>query len=270
MNLKVVFIMQIIADRKTYPHPESQHFNLHTHAYYEIYCFLQGDAKYFIDGNIYDLNPKDILFIRSSESHRLLLNSHAAYERTVITFCAENLLGDNIKNMLSFFDNLPIGSNNLYPASVFKNKHWHYYINQILSAENADIKKLYLSILVTELCESYTSFFNSHKSKDVILDIITYLNEHLTENLSLESICNEFYISKSHLNRKFKMLTDSTVWEYITTKRLFAAKEMLQNGEPPTKVFSKCGFNDYTSFFRAYKLKFGSSPKYDIIKTPHK
>lgn len=102
---------------------------------------------------------------------------------------------------------------------------------------------------------------NLETEKDGFSDIIDFLNEHMYEPLSLDGICDRFYMSKSHLNRKFKLMTGSTVWEYITAKRLLSAKELLQLGEPPTKVFSKCGFNDYSSFFRAYKAKFGLSPK---------
>ena len=74
------------------------------------------------------------------------------------------------------------------------------------------------------------------------------------------------FISKSQLNRKFRNVTGSTVWEYITAKRLILAKELLVRGEKPTSVYTKCGFNDYTSFYRAYKTKFLHSPKNDYIK----
>ena len=85
--------------------------------------------------------------------------------------------------------------------------------------------------------------------------------------MTLESICEKFYISKSQLNRRFKRVIGSTVWEYVTTKRLILAKELLQNGETPMTVYSKCGFNDYTSFFRAYKSRFFVSPKNDCSKS---
>lgn len=37
------------------PVPDSSKFYMHTHDVYEIYCFLAGNAKYFIEGNIYNL-----------------------------------------------------------------------------------------------------------------------------------------------------------------------------------------------------------------------
>ena len=148
---------------------------------------------------------------------------------------------------------------------MFKDKNWQYYIDRILNG-NEYCRRLYLTVLVNELYECNPMILKLQPEKDEFSDIITYLNEHMYEPLSLDSICERFYISKSNLNRKFKLLTGSTVWEYITTKRLLYAKELLQTGIPPTKAFSKCGFNDYTSFFRAYKAKFNVSPKHDAEK----
>lgn len=243
------------------PKPDTSSFHMHAHDLYEIFCFLKGDAKYYIEGNIYNLKPRDVLFIKRAEAHSLLINTQVPYERIVINFHQDALLGDETQKKLAYFDSLPLGVGNKYPASMFKNKNWQYYINKILSTDSKETKGLYLSVLVSELYDCSPMILNLETEKDGFSDIIDFLNEHMYEPLSLESICDRFYISKSHLNRKFKLMTGSTVWEYITAKRLLSAKELLQLGEPPTKVFSKCGFNDYSSFFRAYKAKFGLSPK---------
>ena len=42
------------------------------------------------------------------------------------------------------------------------------------------------------------------------------------------------------------------------------AKEKIISGQKPTNVFGQCGFNDYSVFFRAYKKRFGLSPKADF------
>lgn len=246
--------------------PNMDEFHMHAHDFYEIYCFLSGDAKYFVEGNIYKLRPGDILFIKKAEAHSLLINSPAPYERIVISFDAAALTDSEVQKVISFFDGLPLGSGNRFPYSMFNDRHWHYYIDKMLSYENNEKKGLYLSVLVNEMYECCFDILNIQTEKDDFSNIIAYLNTHLTDALTLDSICARFYISKSQLNRKFKRMTGSTVWEYITAKRLLMAKELLQGGEPPAKVFSECGFNDYTSFFRAYKAKFAAAPKNDFIK----
>ena len=62
-------------------------------------------------------------------------------------------------------------------------------------------------------------------------------------------------------------MTGSSMWAYIKRKRLLLAKELLTGGENPYLVYEKCGFNEYSSFYRAYKAEFGVSPKEDHKKT---
>lgn len=248
------------------PIPDSNVFHMHTHDFYEIYCFLAGNGKYFIEGNIYNLKHGDILFIKKAEAHCLQITSPAPYERIVINFDAAAVCDSNTLNILSEFDKMPLGKGNRFPFSKFKGKHWLYYIDKIISSKNDSIKKLYLSVLINELYECRDEALKLQTEQDSFSDIIAYLNASITENLTLDSICESFYISKSQLNRKFRRMIGSTVWEYVTAKRLIMAKELLQKGESPMKVYSQCGFNDYTSFYRAYKSKFSVSPKNDCIK----
>jgi AraC-like DNA-binding protein len=100
-------------------------------------------------------------------------------------------------------------------------------------------------------------------TSDNAVKIIKHINDHLFEQLSLKEISEMFYISQSQLNRIFRRATGSPVWEYITIKRLIAARSQIQKGLPAGKVCTICGFKDYSSFYRLYKERFGVSPKQD-------
>ena len=102
---------------------------------------------------------------------------------------------------------------------------------------------------------------------DNILNITHYIDNHLSEPLTLEQICEHFYISKSQINRNFKTNLGTTVGDYILTKRLVMAKTMIQQGQKPSSVYLQCGFNDYSTFFKAYKKKFEHSPKEEKVST---
>ena len=225
---------------------------------------MSGTAKYFVEGNIYKLKPGDILIIKKAEAHSLLISSKVPYERIVVNFNQEALLEDYPHEAILFLDNKPLGKNNRYTATKFSDMRWLYYLEIICSSQDYYEKRLYLTILLRELKKHYHEICENSIKADSTSDIIEYINRHLTEELSLDSICENFYISKSQLNRKFRRITGSTVWEYILTKRLLLAKELIQNGEHPTTAYIKSGFNDYCTFFRAYKIKFGVSPKNDL------
>ena len=49
--------------------------------------------------------------------------------------------------------------------------------------------------------------------------------------------------------------------KYINKKRLAKAKELLKTGDPIINIYHKCGFQDYTSFFRAFKKEYNITPK---------
>ena len=246
--------------------PSLGDFHMHTHDFYEIYCFFSGNAKYYVEGNIYNLKHGDILFIKKAEAHTLQLMSDATYERAVINFNFQAPINEKSQTALLEFDKIPLGKGNRFSFSRFNDKHWLYYIDKIISCDNEDDRRLYLSVLISEMYECRGEALALPAEQDAFADIITYLNSNITNDMTLESICENFFISKSQLNRKFRRMIGSTVWEYITSKRLILAKDLLNHGETPTTVYTKCGFNDYTSFYRAYKAKFSVSPKMDYVK----
>lgn len=250
--------------------PDLSQFYMHTHDSYEIYSFLSGTANYYVEGNIYKLKPGDILIIKKAEAHTLLINSDNPYERVVINFYPEALLEENLSESLSFLDNKPLGKNNRYSSTKFKNNCWQYYLDKICSSKDIYEQRIYLTVLLRELKNSYCEINEENNKPDNTSNIIEYINSHISEQLSLEKICENFYLSKSQLNRRFKRMTGSTVWEYITTKRLILAKDLLQNGEHPTNAYIKSGFNDYCTFYRAYKAKFSVSPKSDFLSITKK
>jgi len=257
-----------INDGKHYTsNPNISMFEMHTHNEYEIFCFLSGKAKYYIEGTVYDLKPNDILIINKSEAHTLLIKSNAPYERFVIHFNQNALYGENPDKLLEFLKNKPLGKQNHYPASLFDTSKLLYYLENLCTHPDTDDKRLYLTVFLKELSliNNKTSKNNKHYYDDLSI-VIKYINERLTDDINLEIICKTFNLSKTHLNRKFKQITGTTVWEYILTKRLFKAKSMLHKGISPTNVYLNCGFNDYCTFYRNYKNKFGVSPKSDYIK----
>ena len=93
------------------------------------------------------------MFIKKSEAHTLQLTSDSDYERVVVNFNADAVVNKETQTILSGFDSLPLGKGNRFPFSQFKNKHWHYYIGKMLSSDNEESKRLYLTVLINEMYE---------------------------------------------------------------------------------------------------------------------
>ena len=80
------------------------------------------------------------------------------------------------------------------------------------------------------------------------------------DDLSLELLASKFYVSKYHLSHEFGKAMGTGVYRYIMLKRLLVARQLLLKGMSAGEVCSKCGFKDYTNFYRAFKDEYGISP----------
>ena len=73
--------------------------------------------------------------------------------------------------------------------------------------------------------------------------------------------CSFLYMNKFHLMRKFKQHTQMTLMEYLKKKRLMIARNLIAEGEPIQTIYRRCGFEDYTNFYRAFKSIYAMSPR---------
>ncbi len=243
--------------------PKKEDFKLHTHEDYELFCFLEGKGNFKIEGTTYKLHSGDILVMNAGEAHYIDIDSSFPYTRLVINFRKEFLSKIGLDGELLIpFHNRKGGKFNLYRSANFDGLNYRIFLNN-LCLPTTD-RKTHTTVNSIALLYEVRKAFNQKKTENdddsTMQKIITYINEHLYESFSLDEICNEFFISKAQLCRSFKSATGSTVWEYTTAKRLIAARSLIRSGRQATKIFSECGFKDYSSFFRAYKKRFGAAP----------
>ena len=97
---------------------------------------------------------------------------------------------------------------------------------------------------------------------ELVGSLMKYLNEHLTESISLEEMARIFFVSKYHLCHTFREHTGTSIISYLTTKRIALAQQHLEDGIPAIRVAELVGFRDYSVFYRAYRKIVGRSPSY--------
>mgnify|MGYP000099216334 CR=1 FL=1 len=79
--------------------------------------------------------------------------------------------------------------------------------------------------------------------------ILQYIESHLDEDLSLDSLSKAFFVSKYHISHIFKDNFGISIHQYITKKRLSMCRDAILSNENITKIYLMYGFKDYTSFF---------------------
>lgn len=248
------------------PQPDPNNFRLHTHARAEVYYFIRGGGIFHIEGSAYPLEPGDLLVMQPAESHYIELDCSQVYERKMIHFDMEILRAIDPKGILlnPFFDRPP-GKQNLYKPFQFRGGSPEHYFDTMLSPEPDPRVSVYAGLvpLLYELCAiqgRQTEEEPAVAQDTLAYRILRYLNENLTQSVTLQDICREFFVSRSQLCRIFREATGVTVKHYLTVKRLVYARQRIEAGEPATHAYLQCGFSDYSSFYRAYVKHYGVAP----------
>ncbi len=246
--------------------PSNAHFELHSHDAYEIYLFLEGDTKYIVEGTTYHLHPNDIVVIRKNEMHRAFHNSVKRYSRIVLYVFPEFFKEEGCEEYEAQFFETGLG-NRLEASTVISSglldafgKLWKY--TDHLKKTNTPIAKSLVIEILYLLSETRT-FAKADVTDRNMERIISYLNEHYTEPVTLEMLSEIGYLSVYHLCRRFRSATGLTVHQYLTKKRLSLVRELV-NTKSIGEAASLAGFSSYTSFYRAYKQEYGMAPKYEL------
>jgi len=116
-------------------------------------------------------------------------------------------------------------------------------------------------ILFIRSCIDADKVHKSHNRKNLLMDdIFRYIHQHLTEDLTLEQMEKEFFISRYHICREFKRTTGQTPHAYIVKARLDLCRKYIEQGKPIREVYALGGFGGYNHFFRAFKKEYHMTP----------
>lgn len=249
-------------------HPPFENQPIHTHDKCEIFWLVQGSGHYMIEDTLHILEPGKLFIMRPGEAHRAVCTKAEPYTRMTLHFSPS--LVDSIdpeRLLLRTFYDRPLGMRNSYTADqLFGTRIVETFRRMQTPAEDnpAHCVKV-LSLLYSVLLDLGEVFDNGIANNPTEInqkthDVIEYINQNITDELSVELLCSKFYISTTQLYRNFKKATDMNVWNYIQLKRLILAHSYMQDGMSSQDAAQASGFNDYSAFYRAYKKKYGVSP----------
>lgn len=250
-------------------------FYCHCHSVYEIYYFITGDCDIMIEGNVYKLTPHTLILLAPGVLHGIQVNSPKPYIRTVLYLTLNDLMPERLHLLTNLIPNIKKNPNEVFiyeHIQKFELDRFFYNLKQI-EGQPADIKNLLQPIYNEALIAQIILVSRTTKSNNKrfqgdhrIAEIVNYINLHLAQPLTLDSLSNEFFISKNYLNKLFKQHLGMTIIEYIRYKRVILARQyILQEHDTAINAALRVGFTDYSSFYRTYMKYMGTSPREDMM-----
>lgn len=248
-------------------------YDYHHHDLYEILYIASGKVTYLVENKKYTLEAGEMVLISPSVLHKLQTIIEEPCERIVITFTERYAKLNSTKNtdLLRIFKNTnKTKYHKLSFNNAFKRKFESLLetMQRIMFEDKYGTDVIYnssfcsLLVLINREAESNVSDIHliSYENK-LILKAGNYIEENLSNKLTVDDIASHVSLSSSRLHHVFKYETGISILKYINKKRLAKAKELLKTGDPIINIYHKCGFQDYTSFFRAFKKEYNITPK---------
>lgn len=257
---------------------EMQDFDYHYHDFHKILWHIKGNVTYCIEGKAYELKPNDLVLVTKGEVHRPIIHDTSPYERMILyispAFLEKNNDEEDILDLCfqqsALEKNHVLRMSSTNEANSQLNKKIYSAFKELQNATNhPDFgNSLYcnslffeIMVLLNRCVLHHTMSFSEYTTGNKkILAVLDYLNSHLEEEINIDSLANKFFTSRYYLMHSFKQETGYTIGQYLTTKRLLYANELINKGMPITEACLTCGFQNYSSFSRAYKKNFGVSP----------
>lgn len=243
----------------------------HYHTFHKIIILLAGRSGYAIEGERYALQPGDFVLVGRGSIHRPEVEKGAFYERMILYISPEYLASFRSEDcdLETCFRRAQADFHYVYRSGPGDQiKPLLQALEKVLSEREFGARLLSRAIFLQLMIEfnrttARNRYITAAFGDSKIVSILQYLNLHLKEPLSIDELAARFYISKYHMMRRFKEETGYTIHSYITEKRLLLARQLLHTGQPVTEVCFQAGYQDYSTFSRAYRRRFGASPSAD-------
>ena len=245
------------------------YFSGEMHNFWEIVFVVSGNVMCTADEKVFSLSAGQLVFHKPMEFHRIWSENNSNPHLCNISFEAE---GEGMR----FFENKIFS---LGPDMSKKIEGLVKQLGEVISASNfLDYDKRQFSYISNKAAVEFESFlfelYGQEQQDRVIKDrteeqyeyIVSVLNAHCNEALTVNEIANLCNFSPSNLKRIFHMYSDIGIMRYFNSIKIRRAMQMLLEGEAITKISDELGFSSPSYFHSVFKKETGLTPKEYIRK----
>lgn len=245
-------------------------YPVHSHNSHEILVVTKGKCGVVIGDTEYELGKTDVALIFENETHGLLIRE-APFEFFAVQFIPKVCRSAELDGALTALSGVCKNKSGavltvesaVYPTVVSCMRR----ICDERSDTDTDMYFTYIRAILYELGHNAVKKSGvgfEHKSKkngaELFNAVIDYIGENINMISDLSFIESVFHYSNSHVNRLFRNTVGVSVWQYITAKRLDLAYNLIAEGASAKSASVRCGFSDYSVFYRSFVKHFGLPP----------
>ena len=142
-------------------------------------------------------------------------------------------------------------------------KDKEYLKNEIDLIPTSSEDQILSCVAIMNICAEYISLSNrlNLTDKNLAHEIKKYMNQNYTERITLDSLSNRFFYSKTTIMNVFKNAYGISVNQYLQDTRLSHALQLLEHSDYSIHYISgKCGFVDQNYFSKVFSKKYGVTP----------
>lgn len=233
----------------------------HWHRSIEIFLVLEGELEFFINNISLPLSAPDFVIVNSNEIHSI----EAPKPNTTIVVqipvgCFAGYLGEDdyaVFSRQSEEENLELVRLIVQIYKAYRQRGYAYE----LKVHSLFLELLYLLVTVFMKKEEDQGNIRKKRHLDKLSRITSYMKKHYNQNITLESVAEEFGFSPTYLSRMFKRYANVSYKTYLLNLRTeYGLREMMNTAHSLSDVAMNNGFPDSRAFAKAFSKRYGCLP----------
>ena len=250
-----------------------------SHDFWELVCVDKGIIDIISGEKEISLKRGSIFFHKPGEFHNILTREHISPSLVVISFeCSSpcmKMFGDNALSVqeteIALLARIIAEARNAFSGRLDNPYQEALVRRQPCTSFGAEqLMGNYLEELIIHLYRKYFSEpgqlsgrleTERGKPAEAYSQIVRYMEAHLGEHLSLETICHDNLTGRSQLQKLFRKAHGCGVMEYFSGMKIEAAKQLIRSSQFNfTEISDRLGYSSIHYFSRQFKKLTGMTP----------
>lgn len=240
----------------------------HLHECFEFVYITEGTCVYTVEGTEFVVSAGDIIFTAPNEIHSFSFPQKGMFYRQFLHVYPNYIT--EFPDIMQYITQQSSARRNLIPSYIVKQYDLDRYFNDLHFYRIDDTPETFMMAkacamgliakISTLLRRGYITH-TSHFQNRHINNIMQYISMHNAQPITLNDIAAEIHVSAVYVSKLFKKETGMTLKSYINMCRIVNAKNLILAGEKIIELPEKCGFENYSTFYRAFVKYAGISPE---------